>query len=257
MLKVQEICDFLFEKAPYALKLDFDNVGLLAGFADAEVRSVLVALDITDGVIAEAEKLGAELIVSHHPLIFEARKSVSDTDATGRKLVRIISGGRSAICMHTNLDAAPGGVNDTLAEALGAEVKGVLNTVEGVSRIAELNEALELNQFLARVKSALGADGLRYVDAGRRVKKLGLCGGAGGGDITLAARAGCDTYLTADVKHHQFLEAQELGINLIDAGHFSTENVIVPIIAKWLSEHFPDLKVETSKTHHQPERFYV
>ena len=119
MATVKEICDYLNKIAPFYMKMDFDNVGFLAGFRDAEVSRVLTALDITGEVIAEAEELGAELIVSHHPLIFHPVKSVTDGDPLGRKLIRLLRGGMSAICLHTNLDAAEGGVNDALMESLG------------------------------------------------------------------------------------------------------------------------------------------
>ena len=156
---------------------------------DAAVTRAVVALDITDDVIAVAAELGAELIVSHHPLIFGSIKSVTDGDLTGRKLVALLGRGMSAICMHTNLDAAQGGVNDALAAALGAQVQGVLNSEEWISRIAELPEAVEFGEFLSRVKLALGANGLRYAGPGRPVKRIGLCGGAGGGGYVPGARA--------------------------------------------------------------------
>ena len=163
----------------------------------------------------------------------------------------------SAICMHTNLDAAQGGVNDALAAALGAQVQGVLNSEEWISRIAELPEAVEFGEFLSRVKLALGANGLRYAGPGRPVKRIGLCGGAGAGDMYLALERGCDTYVTADVKHHEFIAANELGINLVDGGHFPTENVVVPVLAGWLRADLPELDVRISAVCRQPEKFFV
>lgn len=255
-MTVRDVFNALAMHAPVELKMDFDNVGHLAGRADAAVTRAVVALDITDEVIAEAAELGAELIVSHHPLIFGSIKSVTDGDLTGRKLVALLGRGMSAICMHTNLDAAQGGVNDALAAALGAQVQGVLNSEEWVSRIAELPEDVEFGEFLSRVKLALGANGLRYAGPEKPVRKLGICGGAGAGDILLALAQGCDTFLTADVKHHQFIWANEEGINLIDAGHYPTENVVVPVLCRWLGEDFPGLDVRVS-SHAQPERFYL
>lgn len=257
MATVANISETLFKHAPYELKMDFDNVGHLAGRADREVSSVLVALDITDDVIEEAKREGAELIVSHHPLTFSGLKSVTDRELTGVKFVSILEGGMSAICMHTNLDAAEGGVNDTLASVLGAKLIGVLNQDEGVSRICELEQSMPFFNFLAHVKSVLGANGLRYAGPERAVKLIGICGGAGAGDIFLAAERGCDTYLTADVKHHEFIFAHELGINLIDAGHFPTERVVLPVLKQWLEQDFPSLKVKISQTNVQQERFFV
>ena len=257
MAKVSEIFEKLALRAPVALKMDFDNVGHLAGRADREVSRVLTALDITDEVIAEAKDMGAQLIVSHHPLTFEGLKSVTDGDPTARKFVAIIEGGMSAICMHTNLDAAQGGVNDALAAALGGRVIGILNTDDGISRVCELPEAMEFASFLRHVKDSLGANGLRYAGPGKPVRRFGICGGSGAGDLPLDLAQGCDTFVTADVKHHQFIQANEEGINLIDAGHFSTENVVVPVLKRWLNEDFPDLDVRISERHCQPEKFYV
>lgn len=256
MAKVSEIFEKLALRAPVELKMGFDNVGHLAGRGDREVRRVLVTLDITDAVIAEAKALGAELIVSHHPLTFEGLKAVTEADMTGRKFLAIIEAGMSAICMHTNLDAAAGGVNDALAEAIGARVTGILNAEEGISRLCELPEELPFRDFLNKVKTALGANGLRYAGPEKPVRKLGICGGAGAGDILLALAQGCDTFLTADVKHHQFIWANEERINLIDAGHYPTENVVVPVLCRWLGEDFPGLDVRVS-SHAQPERFYL
>ena len=256
MARVSDIFEALSKRAPVELKMGFDNVGHLAGRADREVRRVLVTLDITDAVIEEARAAGAQLIVSHHPLTFEGIKRVTDAGSAERKFLAIVEAGMSAICMHTNLDAAEGGVNDALAATLGARVLEKLNKEENVSRLCELDESMEFGAFLELVKARLGANGLRYAGPERPVKRLGLCGGAGAGDLELALAAGCDTYLTADVKHHQFIAANEAGINLIDAGHYPTENVVVPVLKTWLETDFPGLEVKIS-THAQPEKFYV
>lgn len=256
MTKVSDILSFLEEKAPCGLKLEFDNVGHLVGRAGQEVHKVLVALDITDEVIEEAKEWGAELIVSHHPLIFFAVKSVTDESWVGRRILRMAEEGIAAICMHTNLDAAQGGVNDALMKALGAEVSETLDPVSGIGRIGELPEPMDFGGFLAYVKSALAVNGLRYHDAGRPVRRIGCCGGSGGGDIALAHEAGCDCYVTADVKYDQFLEAKNLGIGLIDADHFCTENVVVPVLAGWLREAFPSIDVRISEKHAQTAQFY-
>lgn len=254
MPSVKEIFDSLDAFAPVNTKMDFDNPGLLVGRTEREVRGALVSLDITDDVVAEAADMGAELIVSHHPVFFDL-KSVTDGDPVGRKIVAMLERGISAICMHTNLDAAAGGVNDALMEALGGRVSGVLNEEDGISRIGELEAPVELMRFLESAKAALECNGLRYWDASRPVKILGVCGGSGGGDLELAYRRGCDTYLTADVKYHQFLQAKELGINLIDADHFCTENVVTPVLAGLIRGSFPGVSVCISRRHGQTVSF--
>ena len=258
MASVKEIAAALNEHAPAYMKLDFDNVGMLVGFCDADVSTVLTALDITDAVIEEALELKAQLIVSHHPLIFEALKRVTDDDLKGRKIIRLVQNGVSAICMHTNLDAAAGGVNDCLMEVLGASVTGLLSphgthpdgTPYGISRVGELPAPIELDEFLARTKQRLNCKGLRYVAGDRPVQHIACCGGAGGSDMRKAVEAGCDTYVTADLKYDHFLDAKELGLNLIDADHFCTENVVIPHLRELLTA-VPGLDVHISKVHRQ------
>ena len=264
MANVNDIRFFFRLVAPDYMKLDFDNIGLLVGFPENPVTKVLVALDITDAVIEEAAAMGAELIVSHHPLLFEPLKRVTSDDLKGRKVIRLIQCGISALCLHTNMDTAFGGVNDCLMAALGGTVTGLLDphgnhldgTPYGVSRLGILPEPMELSAFLERTKAALNCAGLRFVDGGKPVQKLACCGGAGGGDMKKALAAGCDTYVTADLKYDHFLEAKELGLNLIDADHFCTENVVVPQFKALLELKFPELEVRVSQVHHQTIRFF-
>lgn len=254
MASVGDILAFLDEKAPMAQKMEFDNVGLLVGRSERTVTRLVTALDVTEQVIEEAASLGAELIVSHHPIFFEL-KAVTSADQNGRLALALAEKGISAICMHTNLDAAPGGVNDALMTALGGAATDVLEPDTGIGRVGRLPQPMAFSAFLSFVKSALHCNGLRYHDAGRPVERLAVCGGSGGGEIGLAADAGCDTYVTADVKYHQFLEAAQRGLNLIDADHFCTENVVVPVLAGWLRERFPMLDVRISQTHRQTAQF--
>lgn len=264
MPKVSEIRDYFDEIAPFYMKLDFDNVGLLTGFSGSEVTRVVTALDITDEVVDEAIACSAQLIVSHHPLLFTAIKSVTDEDGKGRKILSMATHGISVICLHTNLDTADGGVNDALMAALGGRVTGLLDPhgthpdgrPYGITRLGELDEAMELSAFLAQVKKNLNANGLRYHDAGRPVKRLACCGGAGGGDMEKAFAAGCDTYVTADLKYDHFLWAKEMGLNLIDADHFCTENVVVPVIKQRLTQRWPELDVRISEVHRQTVKFF-
>lgn len=264
MVSVKEILEELDRFAPVSMKQDYDNVGLLVGFPNAPVTKVLTALDITDGVIAEAAEFGAELIVSHHPLLFHPLSRVTEDDGKGRKVIRLIQNGVSAICMHTNLDAAEGGVNDALMEALGALVTGILDPGAsdpagrpcGIGRIGELPQPMPLEAFLARTKGRLLCNGLRYVAGGRPVQKLACCGGSGGSLLENAVAAGCDTYVTADLKYDHFLLAKELGLNMIDADHFCTENVVVPKLKARLDAAFPGLDVRISENHSQTAQFY-
>ena len=247
-MTVQEILDYLQTLAPAYMKYDWDNVGLLLGSREKEVKKVLVALDPFMDVCEEAAQLGADLLITHHPLIFRPCKSVTEDDPVGRSILFLASHGISAVNVHTNLDCAPGGVNDVLANTLE------LSDVQMIDPIGENYGLLRkgsvspqsLETFLAHVKEKLGTPVLRYADAGRAVKVVAVGGGACGDEYEAALRAGCDTLVTADVKYNHFWDAKELGINLIDAGHYYTENPVCPVLAKKLQEAFPHLEVVLS-----------
>lgn len=265
MVAVQDVFTFLNQQAPVQYKMDFDNVGLLAGDPQAAVQCVLTALDITDAVVEEAIEAGAQLIVSHHPLIFTPLKHVTADDQTGRKVLRLAANGLSAICMHTNLDIAEGGVNDALMAALDAKVTGILEPTGtgvngqalGCGRVGTLREPMTFDAFLEFTASRLHTNGLRYCASGKPVEHIAVCGGSGGDMLELAVALGCDTFVTADVKYDRFLAAKELGVNLIDADHFCTENVVIPPLTEKLRKRFPELTVTISERHGQTAQFYM
>lgn len=257
MTTVANIYHFLDELAPFSLQMSFDNAGFLVGRREAQAERVLVALDITEEVIAEAVELNCQLIVSHHPIIFHPARSITDTDPTGRCLLALAENRIAAICAHTNLDAVEGGVNDALAKKLGlthieqlhqdgTDAKG---RPYGIGRVGEVSGFENARSFALFVRTALNADGLRLEDAGTPVRKVAVGGGACGDMLSDVVTHGCDTFVTADVKYNTFLDARALGINLIDAGHFSTENVICPILVDWLNKNFPDLEIFRSIRH--------
>lgn len=260
MAAVRQIEEFLFSKAPKELAMDWDNVGLLVGFPDREVDKILVALDITGEVADEAAGLGAQLIVAHHPVMncaWEKVQTVRSDTVQGSILIKLLTAGISGICMHTNLDAVAGGVNDALAQRLGLSHVEQLHPdgvdpqgrPYGIGRVGEAAGFADAKSFAAFVRDALRADGLRLEDAGRPVRRVAVGGGACGGMLSDAAAKGCDTFVTADVKYDVFLTARALGVNLIDAGHFSTENVVCPVLASWLGEGFPEAEVVLSQRH--------
>ena len=243
--------------------MDFDNVGLLAGDPDAYVSKILLSLDITREVVREAKDLGAELIVSHHPITFQAKSIICGDPETG-KIYDAIRSGISCICMHTNLDSAVGGVNDALAEAVGLIDIGPLERagedekgVYGIGRIGKLPQEMKLFDYLPWLKDALKTNGLRYYDSGRPVSRVAVGGGACGGYLALAAELDCDTFITADVKYDVFLEAKARGMNIVDGDHFCTENVVLPKLYDLMGNAFPELKIHYSKVHSQTAEFYV
>ena len=254
MKTVQNVFEYLCTLAPLDLQMDFDNSGFLVGRQEQELSTVLLALDITDAVIDEAIDAGAQLIISHHPLIWAPLKSVTDT-GEGKKVLKLAENHIAAICMHTNLDIAEGGVNDVLMQRLGGEVEGPLDK-DGCGRVGTLAHAMPLSDFLSRCKATLSANGLRYCDSGHSVYRLAVMGGSGADAIEDAVSAGCDTYVTSDIKYHQFQVAYELGLNLIDADHFCTENPVIPILAERLRLQFPELKILVSQVHQQLVQFF-
>lgn len=259
MVTVSHILDYLETLAPVETKMHWDNVGLLCGSKTAPVTKILVALDPFEHVCEEAAAWGAELIVTHHPLIFHAPNAVTDETSVGRSIMTLCRAGISAINAHTNLDCAPGGVNDILAEKLGlTDVSPVPHpgtTAPGLLRCGYVFEQ-SLDDFLFDVSQALGCDHLRYVDGGRPVCKVAVGGGACADGFLDALDAGCDTLVTADVKYNQFWDARDLGLNLIDAGHFATENPVVAVLAEKIAAAFPEVEVKISETHSDCMKFY-
>lgn len=256
MPTVGEIEGAMFALAPHECAMDWDNVGLLAGRPEREVHKVLVSLDITDEVIEEAGQWGAELIVAHHPVVFHGQKSVTNRDVVGRRLVGLMERGIAAICMHTNLDIAEGGVNDALAGHLGLRDFYRLEE-NGVIRVGTLEGPMPLRDFAGWVSEALGCNGVRYADAGRPVYRVGVGGGACGEFEDAAIAAGCDTFVTADLSYHEFVDAKSKGINLIDAGHFPTEDPVCETIIEYLREQFPELEIQKSAIHREVIQYYV
>lgn len=258
MTTVGEVFAFLQEKAPFELQEGFDNAGFLVGRGRAAVDSILVSLDITEQVVQEAHELGAQLIVAHHPIIFGGVKSVTDQTPTGRILLAMMEHHISAICAHTNLDAVEGGVNDALAQRIGLTEIGQLSQsgVDAQGRPYGIGRAgrvprQSLHDFALKVKERLGSHGVRLVDGGRPVERVAVGGGACASMLNEVLALGCDTFVTSDVKYNQFLDAQAEGLNLIDAGHFPTENVVCPVLKGWLTERFPAVSVAVSQCHHE------
>ncbi|MCI9121247.1 MAG: Nif3-like dinuclear metal center hexameric protein [Oscillibacter sp.] len=256
MPRVSEIESALFDIAPRDCAMDWDNVGLLVGKPGREVQKVLVSLDITEAVVEEADRWGADLIVAHHPVIFHGQKRITDQDVTGRVLLHLVECGLSAICMHTNLDITEGGVNDILASRLSLrDVHRLEGT--GVVRVGNLEAPMPLRDFVGMVCGALGCNGLRYADGERLVYRVGVGGGACGEFEDAAIAAGCDTYVTADLSYHQFVDAKAKGVNLIDAGHFPTEDPVCEEVIAYLAGRFPGLEIQKSASHREVIQYFV
>ena len=260
MATVKEVYQFIDQIAPFDTQEGFDNAGFLVGRGDRDVTKLLVALDITAEVAEEAAGWGAQLIAAHHPVIFNPVKSVTDETLTGQVLLALAENRIAAICAHTNLDAAHGGVNGCLARALELSEIGQLcqagedsqGRPYGIGRTGTVHRpGLTAGEYAAFVKERLGSACVRFVDGGRPVQRVAVGGGACGSMIEDAVARGCDTFVTADLKYNQFLDAKALGLNLLDAGHFPTENVVCAPLAGRLAKAFPETEVLLSEVHRE------
>ena len=255
MTTVKDILHFLETIAPEYMKEEWDKLGLNCGRLDAPVKKILLALDPFDHVCQEAKDFGADLLITHHALIWDAG-FVTDETPTGKRTLFLIKNGIAHCNAHTNLDCAPGGVNDVLANTLGLSQIEVMDPKGadhqgrpyGLLRCGYVEETT-LTDFLSHVKDRLGTPSLRFVNGGKPVHKVAVGGGACAEFLYQALQAGCDTFVTSDVKYNQFWDAKELGLNLIDAGHFYTENPVIAHLHALLAEAFPEIEIKISKTH--------
>lgn len=224
--------------APYELAEEWDNVGLLFGRAGGAVTRVLVAMDLTQGVLDEAKALGAELIVTHHPIMMSARRRLTDADREGRLMLDMAAAGIAHIAAHTNFDSAPGGVNDTLMTMMGAkEIEG-----EGCVRVGRLAEGTTLGQLAQRAEKKLHGPVRVYGAADTAVTRLGCCSGAGSGELAAAKALGADCFITGEVKHHHALDALDAGVCILEAGHYETENPACEVMRNSLQNACDELK---------------
>lgn len=251
MPTVNDILHCLEEFAPYELAESWDNCGLMTGERGQKIDRILCALDATEDVIAEAIRRQAQLVVAHHPLIFTSVRCVTGDDMTGRALRQAICNNISVICMHTNADCAQGGVNDALARAL--KLHHVVNMEAGenrmLGRVGDLSDPMSPKIFAAYVKNALGAGGVRYTDGGRMIRRVAVGGGACGKMMDAAIAKGADAFVIGDCSYDIMQRAQALGLTLVDAGHYPTENPIAYAFAEHLSHSFPTVCAMVSEDH--------
>ena len=227
MTTAHDIERSLYDWAPRELAMAWDNVGLLVGDPAQEVRRVLVALDITQGVAEEAVSLGAQMIVSHHPVMncaWHEVQTLRADDAQGRLLRYLVRHGLAACCMHTNLDAAPGGVNDVLADLLRIENRR--DFADNCGRIGTLNMPTTAQQ-LAETCSRMLHTHCKFVEADHPVEKLAEVSGAGGSYLQQAIDEGADCLVTGEAAHHIAILAKQKGVGLVVAGHWGTEHPVV------------------------------
>ena len=232
MAKVKDFYGYLNSIAPFETQEDWDNSGMLVGDMNAEVKKAAVVLDITHEEIKKAKAIGADLIISHHPVIFNPIKSVTK----GSVPYELVASSINALCCHTPLDIADGGTNDSLAELLGIEVTRADDPILRLGTV----EPTTAQELAGKIANTLNTK-VRYADAGKTIKKIAICTGAGCSLIEAAGEI--DAFITGDASHHNSLDCVQAGITLIAAGHYETEIIVVPVLVKKLQAQFPDIEI--------------
>ena len=229
-MNVQTVYDVINSVAPFDTQMEGDNSGILVGSPEQEVKNILFALDVTEPVIDEAVALGAELIVTHHPLMFSAIRTLTEESYEGRLIRHLVREDISLIAAHTNLDQAVGGINDTLAALCGlVEISG-----EGFFRAGFLPEPMTIRAFADMLGENLETTVRVMAPENRMIRRVGLCSGSGGDEWKHAAEAGCDAFVSGEIKHHYALAMADAGIAALECGHFATEEPGLAALAEAL-----------------------
>lgn len=235
-MTVKDIYDFLDSIAPFSSQADWDNSGLIVGDYNAPVKKTVICLDVTEKEISFAKNNDADLIISHHPVIFRPQKKFLSSDPAFLAAANSIN----ILCAHTNLDKAENGVNDTLCKTVFNRFEKIASPVaDGFLNIGYLDKAVSSHDFARHLKDKLGSD-VNYCYGNGVVSKVGVCCGSGSDFIKDAVVFGCDAYLTGDASYHTYLDSDACGVALFAAGHYDTEILIVSELQKTLSSVFTE-----------------
>lgn len=230
---VKEIYDYLDLIAPFDTAEEWDNCGLTVGSFNKDVKKIYIALDVTSDALNDAIDFGADLVITHHPMIFNPISKITEDSL----VYKAVKSGMSFIASHTCLDKAEGGVNTCLANAVGIKNLKTSESDEFL-KFGEL-EPCSAEELARKIKSALGG-AVSFIDSGKAIKTVALCSGSGGDLVAEAKRIGADAFLTGEAKHHEYLLSKELGISMLVAGHFETENIVCEYLYNSLKDKFGD-----------------
>ena len=254
-MKTKGLIGALDEVFPFSLALSWDNSGLQAGDPEKEIGTVAVALDPALGVVEAAWKQGVDCVVTHHPLLFKPLSCIDFSTPAGRTVLTLVQNSISLVSLHTNLDVAPGGLADHVAGLMGMSSEEPLLIEEGraLGRVGTIPSPLDFAGFLDTVKDALKITCLRVVNPpsidGSRVWRVALCPGSGGDLVHQAASVGAQVYVTGDLKYHQAMEAVDLGLTVVDAGHYGTEmpavDLLVGTLKRVMGEDVSVIRIES------------
>ncbi len=245
-MTVKQLYAFYNEKIPQALTEEGDHDGLMCcPSPEREVHSALFTLDITDNVIQQAIDKGAEVIISHHPIIYKGLGAVDSEDFVGAKIIKLIKNDIAAFSFHTRLDAVGGGVNDILCKILGINQVSSFGGDSGLlGRDGYLSQEMKIEDFALLVKRKLSCESVNFSDCGKMVHHIAVLGGKGSDYIFDAVSKGADTYLSGELGYHNVNDSKDFGINLIEAGHFFTENPVCEKLAELAKEADENIKCE-------------
>jgi len=260
-MTVRRIAEALEELAPLPLQEEYDNAGLQVGLPGAGVSGVLVCLDVTEATVEEAIRLGCDLIVSHHPLIFKPLKHVTGATYQERCVALALRHGISVYSAHTNLDNAGEGVNYRIASVIGLQDLEWLEEKPvtagrgcGSGVIGSLPAPERAEDFLRRLKDSFGVECLMHTDAaGKTLRRVALCGGAGSFLMDEARARGADAFITGEISYHHFFDAE--GMLIVAMGHYQSERFTIDLLRDFLSSRFPDLRVEKTSLDTNPIRY--
>lgn len=262
MNKVKDIINIMEEFAPKNLKEDFDNVGLMVGSKEKEVKKILLALDCTLKVIDEAIEKNIDLIITHHPLIFKKPSNITEDTLVGKKIIKLIRNDISLYSSHTNLDSASGGLNETIVELLGFTSKELIernknarNNNEGLGRIIRLESPILLDELINIVKEKLNIKSLKIVRGNDKIKNIAVINGSGSSFFDMAHKMGADCIITGDTTYHFASDYKEMGVSIIDTGHFLSEWLVFLEVIKRLNKQLHNLEIIISENSEDPYTF--
>ena len=249
-MKCSEIISILEEQSPEKFACDWDNVGLLVGDFDQEVKKIYIALDATEETIAEAVKEKADLLLTHHPMIFKGLKKVNNHDFTGKRVIKLIENHISYYAMHTNFDVK--GMAELAAQKMSLTECQVLDITdqgeqgpEGIGRVGYLLEEISLETCIRQVKEAFAVDMVKvFGDLSQKVKRAAICPGSGKSVISCAHNAKAQVLITGDIDHHEGIDAASQGLAIIDAGHYGVEKLFIPFMVQYLEKHTEGIEIQ-------------
>ena len=260
---VKDFMGFFDKIAPAALKESYDNVGLMVGDEKKEVKKVLFALDATKEVIEEAIVNRVDLIITHHPLIFRKPNRIIKGDLLGDKIIKLIQNDISLYSAHTNLDTVCGGINDTIVKILGFKNSKLIDKANllgyddsGIGRIVKLDKSMNIKDVIILVKEKLQISNLRVALGNDNVSKIAIINGSGQDYFSKALRLGADCIITGDTTYHYVSDYKEMGVSIIDAGHFNTEYLVFLQVMQIVKDQFKDIEFIDSTVNKDPYEFF-